>query len=82
MKEIKNDIIKIFQVDDYDYNNYIVYIKDFNDCYECYLQNKNYGIIALMFGLPKKQNSLNETIIICNNNIEEEIKTYQDLYED
>lgn len=82
MIERKNNFIKKYQVDEYEYNNYIVYIKDDNDTYEAYLQNKNYGILSLMFGLPKKHIDLDKFIIIVNNNIEREIKLYQELHED
>ena len=81
MIELKNDFIKKYQVDNYEYNNYIVYIKDTYDTYEAWLQNKNYGIMSLMFGLPKKHLSLEDFIELINNNIERDIKLYQELHE-
>lgn len=82
MRELKNPFIRTYQVDDYDYNNYIVYIKEDAATYEAYLQNKNYGIISLMFGTPNTYLSLDDFITIVNNTIEREIKSYQELYED
>lgn len=80
MIELKNDIIKEYQVDDY--NNYIVYIKEDNESYKAWLQNKHYGVMSLMFGLAKEHLSLEDFIKIVNNNIEREIKLYQELHED
>lgn len=87
MIELKNDFIKKYQVDNYEYNNYIVYIKDnvstyYGNNYEAWLQNKNYGIMSLMFGIPNKNLTLEDFITIVNNNIEREIKIYQELHED
>lgn len=82
MIELKNPFIRTYRVDDYDYNNYIVYIKEDAATYEAYLQNKNYGIISLMFGTPNNYLSLEDFITIVNNNIEREIKLYQELHED
>ena len=81
MIELKNDFIKKYQVDEYDYNNYIVYIKEDNKSYEAWLQNKHFGIMSLMFGLVKIHLSLEDFIKIVNNNIEREIKLYQELHE-
>ena len=77
MKEIKNKIIKM-----YEYNDYIIYIFDEDVGYGCYLQNKQYGIISLMFGLLKNQNTLEETIEIVKNNIDDQVKIYKRVYED
>ena len=82
MIELKNPFIRAYQVDDYDDNNYIVYIKEDDETYKAYLQNKNYGIISLMFGLPNKYLTLDDFITIVNKNIESEIKVYQKLHED
>jgi hypothetical protein len=79
---LKNEFIKTYQVDNYDYKNYLVYIKEDAATYEAYLQNKNYGIISLMFGTPNNYLSLEDFITIVNNNIEREIKLYQELHED
>lgn len=77
MKEIKNDIRK-----KYKYKEYVVYVKwNFkNLCYEFYLQNENYGIISLMFGIPKCDIKDMEEII--KNNLLDYIKIYKQDYED
>lgn len=76
MKEIKKEI-KTFE-----YGDYIIYIIDENFGYGCYLQNINYGIINLMFGIPKEQKTIEETISIVECNLKSEIKIYKRLYED
>lgn len=80
--ERKNDFIKAYQVDNYKYNDYLVYIKEDAVTYDAWLQNKNYGVMSLMFGLPNKNLTLEDFIQIVNNNIEREIKLYQELHED
>ena len=77
MKEIKNDIIK-----KYSYKDYVIYIKETKDSYESYLQNEKYGIISLMYGISKEQNTLEDLMTILNDNIDVDIKIYQDEYED
>lgn len=81
MKEVKNDIIKKFE---YNVNNdtYFIYIVETKYGYGCYLQNINYGIISLMFGLPKEQNNLEETIEIVRYNLKEQIAIYKRMYEE
>ena len=76
MKEIKKEV-KVFE-----YKDYIIYIFDEDFGYGCYIQNVGYGIISLMFGLPKNQNTLEETIEIVKSNLEEQIEIYKRLYED
>lgn len=77
MREVKNDIIK-----KYKYKNYVVYIKENDDdlSYEIYLQNEKYGIIELMFGIPKSDIDDLEEIILSN--INDYIKLYKEDYED
>lgn len=77
MEEIKNDIRK-----KYKYKEYVVYVKwNFkNLCYEFYLQNEDYGIIMLMFGIPKSDINDMENIILAN--IEDCIEIYKQDYED
>ena len=77
MKELENDIIK-----KYSYEDYIVYIKDYENNWECYLQNKNYGTINCMFGLLKEQVSLEQLIDIINDNLKQEIEYYKQEFED
>ena len=76
MKELKTEI-KV-----YEYKDYIVYIIDEDFGYGCYIQNVGYGIISLMFGLPKNQNTFEETKQIVKDNLEDQIKIYKRLYED
>lgn len=77
MKEIKNDIIKKFV-----YGDYVIYIKETSSTYESYLQNEAYGVIDLMFGGTKEQNTLEEFIDLVHNNIVDYIQCYQKEYED
>ena len=77
MKEIKNDIIKKFI-----YGDYVIYIKETSDTYESYLQNEKYGVIELMFGTPKNQQTLEEFISLVNNNIIEYIIEYREEYKE
>lgn len=78
MVETKSDIIKQFI---YKKNiNYVIYVKDTISTYEFYLQNENYGIISLMFGIPKCDIKDMEEII--KSNIENYIELYQEEYED
>ena len=81
MKEVKNDVIKKFE---YNVNNdtYFIYIVETKYGYGCYLQNNDYGVISLMFGLPKEQNNLEETIEIVRNNLGDEIEIYKREYEE
>lgn len=77
MEELKNDIRK-----KYKYKEYVVYVKwNFKNLYyEFYLQNEKYGIISLMFGIPKSDMEDMENIILAN--IEDYILTYKIDYED
>ena len=80
MIEVKNEIVKTFI---YRKNTaYIIYIKDYNNCYECYLQNKNYGIITLLFGVNKKETTMQDFIETINNCIDSHIEDYKKSYED
>ena len=77
MKEIENDIIK-----KYSYKDYVVYIKDYYDSYECFLQKESYGVIELMFGVMKEDYSLKEIEDLIEANIEEYIDDYKEEFED
>lgn len=77
MKEIKNDVIKKYQ-----YKDYYIYIIETDEAYEYYLKHKDYGIIALIFGLMKKQNSFEDFMDIVGKNIECDIEYYRQTYED
>ena len=77
-----NDIklIKAFQVNEYEYCNYIVYVMEDKDNYEFYLQNKYFGVIMLMWGTPKSETDL-DTFMNCYI-FDEYIQEYQEKYED
>ena len=46
MKEINNiKLLKVFQVDETRYKNYLVYVFEDEDNYELYLTNKKYSIM-------------------------------------
>ncbi len=77
MKEVKNDFIE-----KYSYKDYVVYIKETNEAYEYYLQNEKYGIIELMFGVDKKQTTLEELLEIVKGNIDIDIEYYKRENED
>jgi len=76
MKETKINVIKQFKVK----RNYIVYLIEEKDSYDFYMRCKNYAVIELLFGLPKKQQSLEEAIKICKQNIDEYIRVYNDTW--
>lgn len=77
MKEVRNEFIKQFI-----YGDYIIYIKEDSISYEGYLQNEIYGVISLMIGVPKKQNTLDELIELIENNLQSYINDYKENYED
>lgn len=77
MKEIKNDIIKKLS-----YKDYVVYIKEVLESYECYLQKECYGVIDLMFGVMKEDCSLQDFEDLIFGNIEDYIEIYKQDYED
>lgn len=80
MKEVKNDVIKKFEYKAGD-EIYFIYIVETNYGYGCYLQNNCCGVISLMFGLPKEQNTLEETIEIIRANLIDEVSAYNNMYE-
>lgn len=81
MKEVKDiKILKVFLVNEYEYCNYLVYYIENNNNYEVYLQNKNYGTMMFLYGVPKKQQPL-EYLLNCYN-FDEYIQEYQERYED
>lgn len=80
MREIKDKkLLKVFQVDNYEYNNYLVYYMENEDNYEVWLRNKNYGVMMFLYGVPKKQQTLEE--LVNNYIIDEYIQEYQEEYE-
>ena len=77
MKEIKNDIIK-----KYSYKDYVVYVKNYDDSYECYLQKESIGIMYFMFGLLKEYHDLETIKQTIKGNIEDYIVDYKEEFED
>ena len=77
MKEIENDIVKKYQ-----YKDYVVYVKEVLESYECYLQKECYAVIDLMFGINKQDYSLKEFEYLIIANIEDYIEIYKQEYED
>lgn len=77
-KDIK--LLKVVQVNNYEYNNYLVYYMEIEDSYEVWLRNKNYGVMMFLFGVPKEQQTLEE--LVNNYIIDDYIKEYQEEYED
>lgn len=80
MLECKNDFIKKYKYDKYE--DYVIYIKETSHCYEYYLQNEKYGIIALMFGVNKEETTLEDFMQIIVDIIGMDIKYYKKEYED
>ena len=81
MKELKDiKLLKVFQINEYEYCNYYYYIFEDEENYYSYLQNKNYGVLMLVYGVEKEQQTL-EDFINCYN-LDEYIQIYQEKYED
>ena len=76
MEEVKNDIIK-----KYVYKDYVIYIKEVLDSYECYLQKECNGVIDLMFGVYTEDYSLKEFEDLILANIDNYINLYKIDYE-
>ena len=79
-KNIK--LLKVFQVNNYEYNNYLVYFMENNELnsYELYLQNKFYGTLMFLYGVCKDDILLED--FMNNYNLDEYIQEYQKEYED
>lgn len=76
MKELENDIIKKFS-----YEDYVVYIKDYESSWECYLQKESIGIMYFMFGLLKEYHELETMKQTIKDNIEDYIIDYKKEFE-
>lgn len=77
MKEIKNDFIKKFE-----YGDYLIYIKETEESYECYLTHKDYCVMYMVYGVSKDTNTLEDLLEIEQDNIDTDIKFYKNEYED
>lgn len=83
MIEVKNDVIKKFVYKDIVNNaKYNIYVMEKEDCYECYIQNDEYGIMDLMFGLLREEYSLEEVIDVIKDNLLLSIISYKSNIED
>lgn len=78
IKDIK--LLKVFQVNEYEYCNYLYYIFEDSENYYSYIQNKHYGVLMLAYGMPKEQQTLEE-FMNCYN-LDGLIQEYQQEYED
>lgn len=76
MKEIENNVIK-----KYKYivgsDTYYIYVIENDSMYDFYLQNKDYGVMTLMYGLMKEKG-----IDFCINIIEEHILDFINDYKE
>ena len=77
MKELENDIIK-----KYSYKDYVVYVKTYDNSYECYLQKESIVIMYFMFGLLKEYHDLETIKQTIKDNIEDYIVDYKEEFED
>lgn len=79
MKEIKNiKLLKVFQVNENKYKDYLVYVFENGDNYELYLTHKQYGIMSYIIGVPKEQQSLEELLTL---DFSDDISYYRIRYE-
>ena len=76
MKEIKDIKLKVFEIRE----NYLIYCMEDKENYEIYIKNKKYGILDLIIGAPKTQQTLEQLLNLIN--FDEEIKLYQEEHED
>lgn len=76
VKDIK--LLKVVQVDEDKYKDYLVYLFETEDIYEMYLTNKKYGIMYLVMGVNKVINPDK----LLDFNFLEDIEYYRDNFED
>ena len=76
VKDIK--LLKVVQVDEDKYKDYLVYLYETEDTYEMYLTNKKYGIMCLVMGVNKVINPDK----LLDFNFLEDIEYYRDNFED
>ena len=83
MIEIENNVIKKFKYQ-YENDTYYIYAIKENDRIEYYLQNKDYGVIDLMFGIEDNNidliNTSEEEYSLLESNIKEYIGCYKESY--
>ena len=76
VKDIK--LLKVVQIDEDKYKDYLVYLFETEDTYEMYLTNKEYGIMCLVMGVSKVINPDK----LLDFNFLEDIEYYRDNFED
>lgn len=77
MKEIKDiKLLKVFEIKE----NYLIYCMEDKENYEIYIKNKKYGILNLIIGAPKTQQTLEQLLNLID--FDEEIEIYKKEYED
>lgn len=76
VKDIK--LLKVVQVDEDKYKDYLVYLFETEDTYEMYLTNKEYGIMYLVMGVSKV---IDPPDRLLDFNFLEDIEYYRDNFE-
>lgn len=77
MKKIKDiKLLKVLEVRE----NYLIYCMEDKESYEIYIKNKEYGILNLIIGAPKTQETLEQLLNLID--FDEEIEIYKKEYED
>ncbi len=77
MKEVKNDIIKKYEVKVVD-DIYYVYVMEYDSYYEFYLQRYSYDTIKLMVGMLKNKYSYESMLWLVKENLIDYIHQYID----
>lgn len=77
VKDIK--LLKVVQVDEDKYKDYLVYLFETEDTYEIYLTNKEYRIMFLVMGVSKV---IDPPDRLLDFNFLEDIEYYRDNFED
>lgn len=77
MKEVKNDVIKKYEVKVVD-DIYYVYVVEHDSYYEFYLQRYSYGTIRLMVGILKNKYSYESMLKMVKEDLIDYIHQYRD----
>jgi hypothetical protein len=80
MKEIENNVIKKYEYKQ-GVNTYYIYVIENDSMYEFYLQNKDYGVMTLMYGLMKEK-GIDNCITILEEHLLDFINDYKEEHED
>lgn len=77
MKKIKDiKLLKVFEIKE----NYLIYCMEDKENYEIYIKNKKYGMLDLIIGAPKTQQTLEQLLNLID--FEKEIEIYKKKCED